>query len=172
MPVSALGLRAVTAALNEWFRKSELSCDRAGLLCGQDPAAALRAHVLLAGGLDPARVDIPSFLEQAREYEAGEGLRDSLLKLANIELMPHPLAVVRAAELQKWAASEEYRSILGGDYPRRADDDPQAGWSADVKSAARSYRDTFTASTDPLAKVLGEVGEAVSGAAGKLWSKL
>ncbi|PXY17874.1 Zn-dependent protease [Prauserella coralliicola] len=170
-PVSALGLRAVVAALNEWFRKAELSCDRAGLLCGQDPQAALRAHVLLAGGVDPAQVDVPSFLQQAAEYENVEGIRDSLLKLRNIELMSHPLAVVRAAELQKWAASPEYRAVLGGDYPRRDGDEPQATWASDVKSAARSYKDTFTASADPLAKVFADVGEAVSGAAGKVWGR-
>ncbi|MBK1785477.1 M48 family metallopeptidase [Prauserella sp. ASG 168] len=172
MPVSALGLRAVIAALSEWFRKAELSCDRAGLLCGQDPQAALRAHVLLAGGVDPAQVDIPAFLQQATEYASGEDIRDSLLKLRNIELMSHPLAVVRAAELQKWAASADYRDILAGDYPRRDTDEPQANWSSDVKSAAKSYKDSFTASTDPLAKVFADVGEAVSGAAGKVWTRV
>ncbi|GAB3503282.1 M48 family metallopeptidase [Amycolatopsis cihanbeyliensis] len=170
-PVSALGLRAIIAALHEWYRKAVLSCDRAGLLCGQDPAAALRAQILLAGGIDPAQVDIPSFLQQASEYESVEDIRDSLLKLRNVELTSHPLAVVRAAQLQKWAASEEYRAILAGDYPRRDTDPPGATWSEDVKSAAKSYRDSFVASTDPLAKVFAGVGEAVSDAAGKVWSK-
>ncbi|MEU6645203.1 M48 family metallopeptidase [Saccharomonospora sp. NPDC046836] len=171
MPVSALGLRAIIAALHEWYRKAELSCDRAGLLCGQDPAAALRTHILLAGGVDPAQVDIASFLQQASEYESAEDIRDSLLKLRNVELMSHPLAVVRAAELQKWAASADYRAVLAGEYPRRDGDEPQANWAADVKSAAKSYRDSFAASADPLTKVFSEVGEAVSGAAGKVWSK-
>ena len=44
VPLGVTGLRAVIAALHEWQRKSELSCDRAGLLTGQDPQAALRAH--------------------------------------------------------------------------------------------------------------------------------
>lgn len=124
LPVGALGLRVILAALREWFRKAELSCDRAGLLCGQDPAAALRVHVLLAGGTDPARVDIRSFLEQAAEYESVEDVRDSLHKLRHVEGMTHPFAVVRAAQLQRWAADEEYRAILIGEYPRREDDQP------------------------------------------------
>src|SRR5262245_18289902 len=41
MALGALGLRAVIAALLEWYRKAELTADRAGLLCSQDPAAAL-----------------------------------------------------------------------------------------------------------------------------------
>ena len=171
MPVSALGLRAVVAALNEWYRKAELSCDRAGLLCVQDPAVALRSQILVAGGVDPAKVDISSFLKQAAEYEAVEDIRDSLLKLRYVEGMSHPLAVVRAAQLQKWAASTEYRDILSGEYSRREDDQPTTTWTDDVKSAAQSYKDSFASSVDPLAKVFNDVGEAVSGAAGKMWSK-
>ncbi|ASR39814.1 Zn-dependent protease [Prauserella marina] len=171
MPVSALGLRAIIAALNEWYRKAELSCDRAGLLCAQDPSAALRTHVLLAGGVDPAEVDVLSFLQQASEYESVDDIRNSLLKLRNVELLSHPLAVVRAAQLQKWGASEEYRRILGGDYPRRDADAPSAHWASDVKSAAKSYKDSFAASADPLAKVFSDVGEAVSGAASKVWER-
>jgi Zn-dependent protease with chaperone function len=170
-PVSALGIRAIVAALKEWFRKAELSCDRAGLLCSQDAAVALRSHILTAGGIDPSKVDIRAFLQQASEYESVEDIRDSFLKLRNVEGMSHPLAVVRAAQLQKWAASEEYREILAGDYLRRGDDAPTSSWSEDVKSAAKSYKDSFASSTDPLTKVFSEVGEAVSGAAGKVWNK-
>ncbi|MFE0025181.1 M48 family metallopeptidase [Amycolatopsis sp. NPDC059021] len=170
-PVSALGLRAVIAALHEWFRKAELSCDRAGLLCGQDPTAALRAQILVAGGIDPAKIDIPSFLQQAAEYESVEDIRDSFLKLRNVETLSHPFAVVRAAQLQKWAASEEYRAILAGDYLRRDDDAPASNWTDDLKSAAKSYRDSWSESSDPLVKAFSEVGEAVSGAAGKVWNK-
>lgn len=171
MPIGALGMRVVTGALREWFRKAELSCDRAGLLCTQDPQAALRTHVVLAGGLRPGDVDIPSFLRQAEEYRSVDDIRDSLLKLRNTEVMTHPLAVVRAAQLQQWAASAEYRDILAGQYPRRTDDSPSSNWTDDVSAAARGYRDSVAASTDPLAKVFTDVGEAVSGAAGRAWTR-
>ncbi|WP_298177463.1 M48 family metallopeptidase [Saccharomonospora sp.] len=170
-PMSALGLRAVIAALNEWFRKSELSCDRAGLLCGQDPAAALRTHVLLAGGVDPARIDTEAFLRQANEYDSVDSIRDSIVKLRNIETLAHPLAVVRAAQVQKWAASEEYRAILAGDYPRRDAEPPHRDWATDVKAAARAYKQSFATSADPLLKVFTDVGETVSGAAGSVWNR-
>jgi len=167
-PLSALGLRAIGAALNEWYRKSELSCDRAGLLCGQDPEAALRVHVRLAGGTGSAEIDTAAFLRQAEEYSSTGDLRDSLHKLLTVENMSHPLAVVRAAELQKWAASQEYRDILGGNYPRRDDDEPASSWREDVKAAARAYKESVTESTDPLAKVFSDVGAAISGAASKV----
>ncbi|MGW3959884.1 M48 family metallopeptidase [Amycolatopsis sp. NPDC005003] len=170
-PVSALGIRAIIAALREWFRKAELSCDRAGLLCSQDPTAALRAQIQVAGGIDPARIDVPSFLQQAAEYESVEDIRDSFLKLRFVETESHPFAVVRAAQLQKWAASEDYRAILAGDYPRRDEDSPTSDWKDDLKSAAKSYKDSWNSSTDPLTKVFSDVGEAVSGAAGKVWNK-
>jgi Zn-dependent protease with chaperone function len=168
MPVSAIGLRAINAALSEWYRKAELSCDRAGLLCAQDPRAALETHIVMAGGLRPADVDIPAFLQQAAEYSSGEDVRDSLLKLRHTETLSHPLAVVRAAQLQQWAASVEYRAILAGDYPRRTEERPTGHWSADIGSAAKSYRDSAASSTDPLARVFAEVGEAVSTAAGRI----
>ncbi|MEV6606228.1 M48 family metalloprotease [Kutzneria sp. NPDC051319] len=170
MPVGYWGLRAIIAALKEWYRKAELSADRAGLLCVQDPTVALRTHIMMAGAVDPSAVDTEAFLAQAREYEAEGDVRDSVLKLMNVIDLSHPLAVVRAAELQKWAAGEEYRDILGGTYPDRGDD-PQNQWTEDVKSAARSYRDAFVETTDPLAKVLNEVGGVISEAAGKVWSR-
>jgi Zn-dependent protease with chaperone function len=171
MPVGALGLRAVIAALLEWFRKAELTADRAGLLCSQDPAAALRQHVYMAGGTSMDDIDIPEFMAQAKEYEEVDDVRDSILKLMTVEGMSHPFAVVRAAQLQRWAASEEYRAILAGDYLRRDDDQPSSNLMDDFKAAGRSYKESWSSSTDPLAKVLTDVGEAVSGAASGLFSR-
>lgn len=171
VPIGALGLRAVIAALLEWYRKAELTADRAGLLCSQDPAAALRQHVYMAGGTSMSDIDIPEFMQQAKEYEEVDDIRDSILKLMTVEGMSHPFAVVRAAQLQRWAASEEYRAILAGDYLRREDDQPSSSMMDDIKSAGRSYKDSWSSSTDPLAKVLSDVGEAMSGAAGKVWNR-
>ncbi|REH35357.1 Zn-dependent protease with chaperone function [Kutzneria buriramensis] len=170
MPVGYWGLRAIIAALKEWYRKAELSADRAGLLCVQNPETALRFHVLLAGAVDASEVDTEAFLAQASDYESEGDVRDSVLKLLNVMKGTHPLAAVRAAEIKKWAESDEYRDILAGTYPLRTED-PHNQWADDVKSAARSYRDAFVETTDPLAKVLNEVGGVVSEAAGKLWAK-
>ncbi|RKT73082.1 Zn-dependent protease with chaperone function [Saccharothrix variisporea] len=171
MPAGYWAVRAVIAALTEWYRKTELSCDRAGLLVGQDPAAALRVHVAMAGGMDVSQVDTAEFLKQAKEYEQVEDVRDSVLKLANTWRRTHPMAVVRAAELQRWAAGEEYRGILTGTYPRREDDRPTSSFTEDIKNAARSYKESAARSEDPLVKVLNEVGDVLVGAAGKVRSK-
>ena len=170
VPLGVIGLRAVIAALHEWQRKSELSCDRAGLLAGQDPQAALRAHLYLAGATDLAQIDVPSFLAQAKEYEEIDDIRDSIIKLLAVEGQTHPFAVVRASQLQRWAASEEYRTILTGDYQRRDAEDERNPLNEDVKGAAKSYKDTWNNSTDPLVKVFSDVGGALSGVADKVFS--
>ena len=113
VPAGGLGLRALIAALREWDRKSELSGDRAGLLATQDLDACLRVHMKTAGGAHLDRIDIDAFLEQAGDYERAGDLRDGVLKLLNTENTTHPWSVVRAAEINRWSASEEYRDILG-----------------------------------------------------------
>ncbi|MFE9751645.1 M48 family metallopeptidase [Saccharothrix saharensis] len=171
MPGGYWAITAIIAALREWYRKTELSCDRAGLLCVQDPSAALRVHVAMAGGMDLTQVDTAEFLKQAKEYEQVEDVRDSVLKLIRTWPLTHPMAVVRAAELQKWAAGEEYRAILTGAYARREDDRPTSSFTEDIKSAARSYKESAAQSEDPLMKVFNEVGDVLAGAAGRVRDK-
>ena len=160
LPLGAWGLRAIVLALHEWYRKAELSADRAGLLCTQDPSAALKVHAALAGALDPDELDVAGFLDQAREYQSSGDVRDSVLKLLQISGQTHPMAAIRAAELQEWAAGQEYRTILAGDYPRRGDD-ADAPISEDVRAAAASYRKSFRSSSDPLVSLVGTIGSAV-----------
>jgi Zn-dependent protease with chaperone function len=165
LPIGAWGLRVIILGLNEWFRKSELSCDRAGLLCVQDPRAALRVHASMAGAQNPDEMDVSGFLDQATEYESRGDVRDSLLKILQISSQTHPLAALRAAELQKWATGPEYVDILAGNYPRRSAD-ADAPLSEDVKSAANSYKRAFTTSSDPLFKVVGKIGSVAGGIGG------
>jgi Zn-dependent protease with chaperone function len=171
MPIGAWGIRAIILGLNEWFRKSELSCDRAGLLCSQDPNAALRAHASLAGARNPDDMDIAGFLDQAEEYETKGDVRDSLLKLLQMSGKSHPLAALRAAELQKWAAGPEYAEILAGNYPRRSDD-KDAPMSEEVKAAANSYKQNFTTSGDPLYKLVSKIGAAAGTAGGSAANRM
>jgi Zn-dependent protease with chaperone function len=165
MPLGAWGLRAIVLALHEWFRKAELSADRAGLLCTQDPAAALKVHAAMAGALNPDDMDVAGFLDQAREYQSSGDVRDSVLKLLQISGQSHPMAALRAAELQQWAAGGEYRAILAGDYPRRGED-TDAPISEDVRAAAASYAKAFSTSSDPLVSLVGKLGSALGTAGG------
>ncbi|MER7169251.1 M48 family metallopeptidase [Micromonospora sp. NPDC000207] len=158
LPVGAVALRAIMAAMLEWWRRAELSADRAGLLAGQDPAAALRLLMKLAGGGDLSQIDTTAFLEQAAEYEGGGDLRDSLHKLRMTAGSTHPVPVARAAQLRQWVDSGAYGRVLAGEYPRRADDST-ARVSEEIKAAAQAYREEFARSTDPLVGLLRRVGE-------------
>jgi Zn-dependent protease with chaperone function len=172
LPVGYLGLRALLTALEEWYRKSELSCDRAGLLAAQDPDAALRALMKVAGGARLAEMDITAFLDQAREYDAQGDLRDGVLKLLSLQGQLHPFAVLRAAELQRWIDDGTYRTVLGGDYPRRGEES-DASVGDDAREAAKSYKQTMDESADALMGVLRNIGEEAASVgqrvADRLW---
>ncbi|MFG2036508.1 M48 family metallopeptidase [Dactylosporangium sp. NPDC048998] len=165
LPVGSMVLRAIVAALMEWWRKAELSADRAGLLACQDPAASLRLAMKLAGGGDLSEVDTTAFLEQAAEFDRAGDLRDSLIKIRMVTARSHPMPVARAAEVRAWIDSGEYQRILSGDYPRR-DDDGNASVSEEIKAAAASYRQAFSRSQDPLVALLRKLGDGAADVGG------
>ncbi len=108
MPIGYLGLRAIIWGLEEWYRKSELSCDRAGLLAGQDVDAARRALMKTAGGAYMSELSADAFHDQAHEYDAVPDVREGLLKLLQLEGNDAPVrggAVRRAGPLGRAAAT-------------------------------------------------------------------
>jgi Zn-dependent protease with chaperone function len=168
MPIGYIGLRAIIWGLEEWYRKSELSCDRAGLLAGQDVEAARRALMKTAGGSNIAELSHDAFHQQAHEYDAVPDLRESLLKLLQLEGTTHPFAVTRFAELDRWAADGDYREILAGNYPRREDDN-DASVGEEMKSAAKSYQESWNRSSDPLVGLVRGAAETAVGAGQRLF---
>jgi len=171
LPIGELIKRGIILALFEWWRKAELSSDRAGLLAGQDPSAALRTHMKMAGGGDLTDLDATAFLEQGAEYERGEDLRDSIAKILLTVRRTHPLSVPRASALRRWVDSGDYGRILAGEYPRR-DDDRDASVTDEMKAAAGHYKERYEQSEDQLVKLLrkvgGGAGEFVGSGAGKV----
>jgi Zn-dependent protease with chaperone function len=170
IPLGYIGLRAIVAGLEEWHRKSELSADRGGLLCGQDPDAALRSLMKLAGGSRLHEMNIEAFLDQAREYDTAGDVRDGFLKVLNLLGTTHPFAVSRVAELDKWRRSGDYEAILAGNYPLRADD-ADAKISDEVRAAARSYRESWSQSQDPFIGVLRDVAEGAVNAGERIFNR-
>lgn len=178
IPLGGWALRAIVAALMEWQRKSELSGDRAGLLCAQDLDTAIRVEMKLAGGKHLDKLDSQAFLAQAREYERTGDMRDGVLKLLNLEMQTHPFSVLRAAALTSWVDSGGYGAVLRGDYPTRGEDPTR--FVDDVSAAAGHYRDGFDQSDDPLIKgirnglggIVDGVGQAATSAADTLGRKI
>jgi Zn-dependent protease with chaperone function len=166
-----LPARGVIWALEEWYRKSELSCDRAGLLAGQDVEAARRALMKTAGGSRLVEFNSDAFHQQAREYDAVPDVREGLLKLLQLQGNTHPFAVIRFAELDRWADTGEYSTILAGNYPRR-EDDSNASVGDEFKAAAKSYQDSWSRSADPLIGAVRGVAETAAGAGQRLFGNL
>ncbi len=104
VPLGYIGLRGIIWALEEWYRKSELSCDRAGLLASQDPDAARRVLMKLAGGARLSELNSDAFMEQAHDYDAVPDVRDGLLKILQLQGNTAPVrggAVRRADPLDR-----------------------------------------------------------------------
>jgi hypothetical protein len=166
--IGYISLRVIIAALEEWYRKSELSCDRAGVLGGQDPAAARRALMKLAGGSRMHELSHDAFHQQAREYDAVPDVREGLIKLLQMQGTTHPFAVIRFAELDRWVADGDYQDILAGQYLRREEDD-QASVNEEIKAGARSYQESWNRSADPLIGLVKGFAETAAGAGATLF---
>jgi Zn-dependent protease with chaperone function len=147
-PLVGIAARAVLVALLEWYRKSELSSDRAGLLGVQDPERVFGAMMKMAGGVPGASLHLPSFLEQADAYRVSEDVADSVFKVLNLLGTTHPFYVLRVGELRDWIESGAYDRILRGEYTRRGDPEPE--YVDDLKEAGQSYRKEAEVFVDDL----------------------
>jgi Zn-dependent protease with chaperone function len=152
-PIAGLALLPILWALLEWYRKSELSCDRAALLAVQDKEIVMSSLMKLAGGTRGEVLDLDEFIAQSEEYREGGDLLDSVYKVLNVIGATHPFSVVRVAELRDWIDSGAYDKIMTGEYPRRSDDDLKP-YREDLAEAAKGY-------TDAAQEIFDEVDAAV-----------
>lgn len=170
IPLGNLAILAIVTALREWFRKSELSADRAGLLVGQDLQASMRGLMKIAGGNHLHEMNVDAFLKQADEFEAAGDLRDSVLKILNLLPRTHPFTTVRAAELRKWAASRDYQRLMDGHYPRRSEDKDTSVYDS-FKQSANHYADSVKQSKDPLMGLIRDISGGAGDIGGKLFDR-
>jgi Zn-dependent protease with chaperone function len=116
-PLGTVLAQGLQTQMLEWLRCAEFTCDRAALLATQDPRVVASVLMKLAGGsptLAP-KLNLDAFLAQARAYddlsstELGE-----MLKQAQTAQLSHPVPVLRAKEIDRWASSKNYESLLAG----------------------------------------------------------
>ena len=102
----------------EWQRCAEFSCDRAALLATQNPKVVMSVLMKLAGGsptLAP-KLNLEAFIEQAKAYDAiSETEMGQMLKTAQTAQLTHPVPVLRAREIDRWASCQDYQNLLQGD---------------------------------------------------------
>jgi hypothetical protein len=156
--LAGIALLPIKLALLEWYRKSELSADRAGLLASQDPASAMRVFLKLAGGGDVKEMDLEAFMRQAEEYRARGGALDTVHKILNTLGATHPFHTLRAAELKDWIDQGAYREILDGKYIKRGFEERQRPLADELAAAAAHYG-------SEAKKTVGQVADAARRAA-------
>lgn len=165
IPGLALLTAPIRLALLEWYRKAELSADRAGLLAAQDPRAAMGLFLRFAGGVpSDDETSLDEYLVQAEEYDTGGSTLDTVFRILNVLDRTHPFNTVRAAELQRWVRSGAYERILAGEYPRRGVDDrplrddyaaAAAYYGGEVRSAAEQAAEQAASAARRVGDVLG-----------------
>lgn len=113
--VGTILAQAIQAQLLEWVRCAEFTCDRAALLATQNPKVVMSVLMKLAGGSPTIapQLNLDAFIAQARAYddisktELGE-----MVKEARTAQLTHPVPVLRAREIDRWASSQEYQKLL------------------------------------------------------------
>jgi Zn-dependent protease with chaperone function len=162
--LAGIALLPIQLALLEWYRKSELSSDRAGLLASQDAIASMRMFMKLAGGGKLEEMNLDAFMTQAKEYEEGGDAVDVIYKVLNTLGMTHPFHTLRAAELQRWVGTGEYDRILRGEYPRRGTDEERRSLADDIGEAGKYYADQAKTAVDSVAEVARKARDAFANA--------
>lgn len=158
--LASIALLPFQLALLEWYRKSELSADRAGMLGTQDPRGSLMTFLKLAGGRSNGdSIDLDAYLAQAAEYEGGGTAWDSVLKALNTALREHPFHTVRAGELQRWEQSGAYATMVGGEYIRRGSE-AERPLLDDVRDATDYYADQAKAAAQTVGDAIGRAADA------------
>jgi Zn-dependent protease with chaperone function len=112
--IGALLGQGLVVALHDWYRKAELTSDRAGLLCVQDLDPCVNVFMKLAGGGGRlwAEMDRHEFLHQIDAYEEED--RSTLGRAYKTWITAwrtHPFPILRAKELRDWF-DEGYADLM------------------------------------------------------------
>lgn len=115
LPFGAVLAQNWRSKIMEWVRCAEFTCDRAALLATQDARTVASVLMKLAGGsptLSP-QLNLDAFLAQAESYDAiSENEIGELLKQMKTDELSHPVPVLRAREIYRWATTSNYQSLL------------------------------------------------------------
>jgi Zn-dependent protease with chaperone function len=115
LPWGTVLAQGLQSQMMTWVRCAEFSCDRAALLATQDPRITMSVMMKLCGGSPKlaTQLNLDAFIAQARDYDnmAKTDLGQTLRELQTAQ-MTHPLPVLRAREIDRWAGSPEYQNLL------------------------------------------------------------
>ncbi|ARV58424.1 peptidase M48 [Nostocales cyanobacterium HT-58-2] len=129
--VGAFLAQAIQAQLLEWIRCAEFTCDRAALLATQNPKVVMSVLMKLAGGSPTIapQLNLDAFIAQARAYdEISNTEMGEMVKAARTSQLTHPVPVLRAREIDRWASSKEYQKLLQNHKIVYDSEAPKGGW--------------------------------------------
>jgi Zn-dependent protease with chaperone function len=159
IPGIPLPLLPLRAALMEWFRAAELSCDRAAALVTRDPLTVCRTLMVIAAGAEAERLDLDVFMRQGIDYcEKGSGLERLSRLLLDLNIT-HPMPVRRVHELMEWVKAGDYDRIVGGSYVTR--DEPVKP-REEAGDAVAHYSERFREMFREAGESVGDVGQQLS----------
>ena len=163
--LSGLPLMAVRAALLEWFRAAELSCDRAATLVNRDPLVTCRTLMVIASGVPSERLNLDAFVKQANEYKEWDSSIDRVRRFFTELGLTHSYAVRRVSEVVSWVQSGDMDSILSGEYMRRGEE-PEA--RAEAGDAVDFYTERFRTIFKDASDTVASAGDQVASAGTRL----
>ncbi len=152
--------RAVKAVLLEWFRATELTCDRAAVLAVRDPQIVCRTLMVTAGGLPADELNLDAFMTQSMDYETWDDPSDRVRRFFNEIGQTHSYAVRRVSEVMKWVQSGEYDRIVRGEYRTRdQDSDVREEAGEAMEYYAERFRAFFREAGDNVTNLGGQLGD-------------
>ncbi|MEL6939610.1 MAG: M48 family metallopeptidase [Cyanobacteria bacterium J06598_1] len=115
LPLGSVLMQSWQSQIMEWVRCAEFTCDRAALLATQDARTVASVLMKLSGGsptLSP-QLNLDAFIEQANAYDAiSESEMGEMLKRMKTDELSHPVPVLRAREIARWAQAPAYQALL------------------------------------------------------------
>lgn len=115
LPFGGILMQSWQSQIMEWVRCAEFTCDRAALLATQDARTVASVLMKLSGGsptLSP-QLNLDAFIDQARSYDAiSENEMGEMLKQLKTNELSHPVPVLRAREIDRWASTPDYQDLL------------------------------------------------------------
>src|ERR687887_828764 len=163
--ITALPSLALQTALFEWYRATELTCDRAATLVNRDPLVTCRTLMVLAGGTASRKLDLDAFVRQAAAYEEWEPGWDKLARMRIEVGQTHAFPVKRVAELMRWVRGGDYDRIVSGQYAKRGD---PVDARAEAGDAVDYYAERFRAIFREAGAGVEKAGDRVADAADKV----
>ena len=155
-----------------WCRAAELSADRIGMICAQDPEAAASGFFKLASGLSSSHVkaDLAEYSKQVDSLASAPQARsephedDDTLDCFST----HPYSPVRVRAVLAFSRSAKYRQLTGQGSDGLAEEDVDAIIERDLALMDPTYLEEKSKHADIMKRLLYSAGLSVAAAHGNI----